>query len=295
MKKIAKLLTLPMLLATLVGCNNKTNTDDRYQIYDLAVSAGYEGTYEEWLGTIKGRDGASLLYGNGAPSSDLGKTGDSYIDLDSWDFYVNEENGWIKKGNIKGEATIENEQGLAFYLLDDGTYGVGVGTANYLTDIVIPSTYKGRDVTKVVDCGFMTDGEFDYSSFKSIILPNTIKEIGKNAFVCQTLEKITLPSSLEKIDEYAIWLDNLKEIKYDGTMEEFNKIEFGEDWLRFYGVLIDADENNNRAYLAGGPTFKFTDKEVSFDSLFDSISVQIEVGYNYSNYELVWWFYKKYL
>jgi hypothetical protein len=33
----------------------------------------------------------------------LGKTGDSYIDLDTWNFYVKTTDGWVMNGNIKGE------------------------------------------------------------------------------------------------------------------------------------------------------------------------------------------------
>ena len=50
-----------------------------------------------------GEDGTSMLTGNGAPASTLGKEGDSYVDLDSWDYYVKTADGWVKKGNIKGE------------------------------------------------------------------------------------------------------------------------------------------------------------------------------------------------
>lgn len=50
-----------------------------------------------------GKDGTSMHTGNGAPSADLGQEGDSYVDLDTWDFYVKDANGWTKKGNIKGE------------------------------------------------------------------------------------------------------------------------------------------------------------------------------------------------
>ncbi|MBP5574518.1 MAG: leucine-rich repeat protein [Bacilli bacterium] len=59
----------------------------------------------------KGEDGTSVLTGNGAPSSNLGKIGDSYIDLSSWDYYVKTENGWIKQGNIKGEQGSQGNQG----------------------------------------------------------------------------------------------------------------------------------------------------------------------------------------
>jgi hypothetical protein len=57
-----------------------------------------------------GKDGTSMLTGNGAPTASLGKEGDSYIDLDTWDYYVKTADGWTKKGNIKGEDGEDHKQ-----------------------------------------------------------------------------------------------------------------------------------------------------------------------------------------
>ncbi len=58
-----------------------------------------------------GEDGTSLLTGHGVPSSSLGKEGDSYIDLDTWDYYVKTSNGWVKQGNIKGSDGEDGQSG----------------------------------------------------------------------------------------------------------------------------------------------------------------------------------------
>ena len=50
-----------------------------------------------------GKDGTSCFNDSGKPLVTLGSDGDSYIDTDTWDFYVKVEGVWIKKGNIKGE------------------------------------------------------------------------------------------------------------------------------------------------------------------------------------------------
>lgn len=49
-----------------------------------------------------GADGTSVLTGHGEPASNLGKIGDSYIDLETWNYYVKEQSGWVLNGNIKG-------------------------------------------------------------------------------------------------------------------------------------------------------------------------------------------------
>ena len=60
---------------------------------------------------IQGEDGNSLLTGNGIPESTLGKDGDSYINLDNWDFYVKNNGTWNLEGNIKGESGNNGESG----------------------------------------------------------------------------------------------------------------------------------------------------------------------------------------
>ena len=47
-----------------------------------------------------GEDGSSFLQGKGKPDSLLGKNGDSYLDLDTNDFYLKENDVWTLQGNI---------------------------------------------------------------------------------------------------------------------------------------------------------------------------------------------------
>ena len=129
-----------------------------------------------------GKDGSTLLTGNGEPSSDLGKEGDSYIDLDTWDFYVKNESGWEHKGKIKGDSEEDNvdyygTEGLEFYPINDNECAVSVGNAKLLKDIVIPSKYKNYTVVELLN--------FSFSSCNNLInisMPNTIKKIGVNSF-----------------------------------------------------------------------------------------------------------------
>lgn len=58
-----------------------------------------------------GQDGSSVLTGNGVPSNEYGNDGDSYINLDNWDFYIKDNDSWILKGNIKGEDGADGQSG----------------------------------------------------------------------------------------------------------------------------------------------------------------------------------------
>lgn len=182
----------------------------------------------------------------------------------------------------------ENEQGLDFYLLDDGTYGVGVGTAYYLTNIVVPSTYRGKEVTKVVTSGF---GQYSLDStpelmYKNVTLPNTIKTIDYRAFADSHLETINIPSKVTSIGEDAFDCKELKTITYEGTMSDFNKIELGERWLPSYGV---SSGGKTHCYFYGeNINFKFSDKEVKIFDLFDDVELSKYIGSDPETYQSVY-------
>ena len=88
-----------------------TENDGIKEIYRLYQAAGGALTYEEWLSSIKGDDGTTLLSGGGAPSNSQGKDGDSYIDNVSWNFYVKSNGAWNKLGCLKGEQGEQGERG----------------------------------------------------------------------------------------------------------------------------------------------------------------------------------------
>ena len=131
----------------------------------------------------------------------------------------------------------EDDQGLAFYPLDDGTYGVGIGNSNYLSVVTIPSTHNGRSVTKIVDRGFYNVG--NVININTINIPNTITSIG----------------------DYGFYNNSIINFNYQGTFEQFNNIEFGDTWLSWWTY--------NKIQ------FSFSDKTIKFADLFTSIDVSL--------------------
>lgn len=97
-----------------ISSSNQSETSDplendqRYAIYKKAVEAGYEGTYEEWLATIKGTD---FLFGSGSPSTVIGKNGDVYVDTQSWYLYTKANNTWVSLGCLVGPQGPAGSQG----------------------------------------------------------------------------------------------------------------------------------------------------------------------------------------
>ena len=94
------LITLGCAPVLLSGCNSTPVVGPQGE-QGIPGEKGEKGDQGEQ--GIPGQDGSSVLTGHGLPALETGKTGDSYIDLDSWDYYVREEE-WAKAGNIKGKA-----------------------------------------------------------------------------------------------------------------------------------------------------------------------------------------------
>ncbi len=146
MKALKKLAVFCVGAALTVGsafgfaaCDNGTDPEsdsDIREVYSLYVASAEESgnepmTYEEWLASIKGKDGApgkdgtpgkngengkdgsSFLHGEGAPDAADGKAGDLYLDVLTGDLYEKDANGWSTEpvGNLKGPQGEQGEQG----------------------------------------------------------------------------------------------------------------------------------------------------------------------------------------
>ena len=138
--------------------------DERYQIYILAKNAGYEGTYEEWLESIKGKDGTSFLNGASNPSTEIGNEGDTYINTITWDVFVKSGGQWSKVGNIMGQQGPQGPQGEPGKDGEDGKDGKdgeqgpagengkdGQNGYSVLTGEGSPSTELGEDGDSYID------------------------------------------------------------------------------------------------------------------------------------------------
>ncbi len=88
---------------------------------------------------------------------------------------------------------------LEYTLLEDDTYGVSMNKTSRVKEVTVPSTYKGKNVTKILDDGFRA-----CSRITKVTLPAGIKEIGGYAFKsCKMLEKVEIPASVVSIGEGA--------------------------------------------------------------------------------------------
>lgn len=94
---------------------------------------------------------------------------------------------------IEGQLDIDaTEQGDGYEIS-----GVGIIEQGH-TDIVIPSVYNGKPVVKIAD------NAFSGSQLTSVIVPDSVTEIGENSFRnCGSLTEITLPDGILSIGNNA--------------------------------------------------------------------------------------------
>lgn len=89
----------------------------------------------------------------------------------------------------------EEPQGLAYTLLQNGTYEVSVGTEIDAVKIEIPASYQGIRVTSIADSAF-----YGCQKLRSIVISNGIEQIGNGAFEeCVSLSSVKIPASVTKI------------------------------------------------------------------------------------------------
>jgi uncharacterized repeat protein (TIGR02543 family) len=143
MKKKSIVFALPVILTMLLsGCSSNGGAGQTGPKGDQGETGpiGPQGPAgQDGSDGLNGADGTSVLTGNGEPSSSLGKIGDSYIDLTTWNYYVKEETGWILKGNIKGEQGEPGQDG------EDGQNG-----SNGQTGPQGPAGSDGEDGVSIV-------------------------------------------------------------------------------------------------------------------------------------------------
>ncbi|MCH5164235.1 MAG: leucine-rich repeat protein, partial [Clostridiales bacterium] len=87
---------------------------------------------------------------------------------------------------------------FTYTLQSDGTYAISKGAFNLSGELTIPSTYKGKAVTKIAGSAFAY-----FKQITNVTLPSSIKSIGDYAFrACSGLTSIAIPSSVTSIGRF---------------------------------------------------------------------------------------------
>ena len=155
----------------------------------------------------------------------------AYVPVVNWVtglFSSNEEDDFVFERNLNGTYTVVEYKGSE-------------------NNIVIPSAYDGKQVTKIGDNFLLGNydiekivipdsiteiGEFAFhkTGITSIILGNNITKIGDYSFsYCRSLSNIIIPKSINVIGKEAFLGSGLKNVYFTGNAEEWQNITIRED------------------------------------------------------------------
>lgn len=105
--------------------------------------------------------------------------------------------GWDVNWNYDNRPVIwaTDSNYFTFTLLDDDTYSIkAADITNMPADVILPSMYNGKPVTKIEDGAFIDiDTLIGCSTITSVIIPDSVTTIGGYAFVnCPNLTSVTI-------------------------------------------------------------------------------------------------------
>lgn len=147
------------------------------------------------------------------------------------DYYKDNFKAYVEAGSARDFKFAAMDDG--YFVAEDGNtykYSIDGGAAiiegvslTGSTDLVIPSKINGYDVIEVSDAAFKAMGDsvlaedpiHPYTDITSVILPSTVKTIGKNAFyACTSIKSIDVPESVTAIQSGAFcFCTSLESIK----------------------------------------------------------------------------------
>jgi uncharacterized repeat protein (TIGR02543 family) len=291
--KMKKLPFVMLTLLVLASCNNNSSiapsssssrpstsssetNDERYAIYVKAQAAGFTGTYQEWLNSIKGADGTSLLNGTTNPTSSQGKNGDTYINTSTWDVYVKSGGNWTKVGNILGT---KGADGLTPHIGNNGNWWIGT------TDTNVPATGPSGTTPHIGNNGNWWLGTTDTgvsasASVSNITYTVTFKpENGQANFTQQVNQYhlVTKPTNPTKADhQFTGWFTDLDEqwvfsgypLTQNLTLTaKYQVVENGTDGLMFTPTIYEGKQS----YVVSG--YEGKSKDVIIPATFNDAKV----------------------
>lgn len=180
----------------------------------------------------------------------IGELDRDKLEIKNYDPYSNaEQNIQVKYSGITINVTVPEhtdlESAYEYQKLDDESIELTLykGDSNYFNTLYIPEKIDGYDVVSLAgESSIMKSKVFssaeDYVKFKEIILPKTLNNIGKRAFIGSKLKKVTSLSTGVKIHEEAFFNVSTLEL-FEGTISLLDSHSFSGAELLDNVVLSD--------------------------------------------------------
>ncbi|MGS0689499.1 leucine-rich repeat domain-containing protein [Shewanella sp. 30m-9] len=156
----------------------------------------------------------------------------------------------------KREFTVSQPHTLT---LDDVSFDKKTGRIDvYHGDyqhIIIPDNFDGIPVTKIWDYAFSEAEElseefeeFPKNPIASIVIPNTVTEIGESAFRRNALTQIDIPTSVTRIGYYAFAENTLTHVDIPDSVTEIVEGAFAKNALTHLTLPNSLTEINERVF-----------------------------------------------
>jgi len=190
----------------------------------------------------------------------------SFKSLVPYDFYwgikVNQYDKTVNTGSYYSELRRMARPTFIYSLYNSDTeYSVdGLDNQN-ATVLSIPSTYKGKPVTRIGNFAFNS-----CSSITHVTLPTSIKTIGEYAFaVCSKLTDISIPDNVISIGESAFYNSGLEHVYFspESKLQSFGSgVFFYCNNLRsielpFVGATKNGISNTHFGYIFSAPSYLY--------------------------------------
>ena len=121
--------------------------------------------------------------------------------------------GWDRAyTNVNSETTDYTAAFLEYELHGDEYYVTGVTTSFFEGEIVIPDTYKGKNVTQISSYSFYN------KRVRGLTIGANVTFIGESAFYGCDIESLVIPTNVTIVDSYAFYgCKKLSEVTFNST------------------------------------------------------------------------------
>lgn len=142
------------------------------------------------------------------------------------------------------EAVTLTEEEMVIAPQDDGT-AILTRYEGEAENIIIPEKVRGLKITVIGEEAFVNEGQL-----KSIVIPDTVIEIGYGAFMnCDALDDVVMSKNIEKIGERAFLGPNYYEIDLPDTLKELGEGAFS--GCEFTNLVIPQSMEKTGIYAFG--------------------------------------------
>ena len=227
----------------------------------------------------QGADGQSIITGKGMPSDEIGKDGDSYVDTDTWDYYIKKDGTWSLSGNIKGskgDTGAKGDKGDAGDKGDTGAQGEKGDKGDKGDDAItyVPVIFNNWDGTKLYEFYFEKGTDAKYEGSEPTKPDETDSDTGDTihwtfAGWDKDLVNVQKPTIFTAVYQclYTCTFNN-----WDGTELYRTQVNRGEN------VTFEGDEPTRPSEVSGDQTiewkFKGWDKpltDITSDTVFTAV------------------------